>query len=96
MAKTPMKKEADKPERQHRASYARDKLNGGWLVRVEGPNAGKFAGREVPVLQFKTNKEQAETLKGLIWKGMDEETGKPVALYAFEPKPKEELSEAEF
>jgi hypothetical protein len=26
----------------------------------------------------------------MIWSGTDEKTGKPVALYGFEPKPREE------
>lgn len=73
---------------QHRATYARDKKKGGYLIRVEGPHAGKFAGREVPVSR-KDGSSDPETLTDLIWSGIDDESGKPVALYGFTPKPKE-------
>lgn len=75
-------------KRVHRATYSRDKRKGGYLVRVEGPFAAKFAGREVPVTK-KDNSESSEKLTELIWSGPDEETGIPVALYAFEAKPRE-------
>ena len=76
-------------KRMHKATYAKDKRKGGYLIRVEGPNAYAFAGREVPVT-LKTGDEQTETLSELIWSGKDQETGKPVALYTFEAKPREE------
>lgn len=81
--------------RSHKATYARDKKNGGWLVRVIGPNANAFAGREVPV-SVNNGGEHTEKLKRLIWTGVDTGfddnpgTGKPAALYSFEQKPKEE------
>ena len=80
--------------RKHRATYARDNRNGGYLIRVEGPSAAKFAGRDVPVT-LRDGGEQPEKLKGLIWSGNDKENGKPVALYSFEPKPREQ-EEVEF
>ncbi len=76
-------------ERKHRATYATDKRNGGYLVRVQGPYPEKFAGREVPVM-LKSGKEQTEKLSRLIWTGADTETGDKVALYKFEPRPREE------
>jgi hypothetical protein len=76
-------------KRQHLATYSRDKKKGGWMIRVEGPTPNMFAGREVPVL-MKDRSEQMETLDALIWFGTDEESGKPVALYSFTPKPREE------
>lgn len=79
-------KEAAK--RKHRATYAADKRNGGWLIRVAGPTPEKFAGREVPVT-MKGGDEHSETLQRLIWKGNDQETGEPVALYTFKAKPKD-------
>lgn len=79
----------------HRATYARDKKKGGYLVRVEGPHAAKFAGREVPVTR-KDGSSDPETLDGLIWSGIDEESGKPVALYSFVAKPKEQDDEIPF
>lgn len=83
-----------KQKRAHRATYSRDNRNGGYLIRVEGPQANKFAGREVPVTR-RDNTEEMEKLTGLIWSGSDKESGNPVALYSFEAKPRE-TSEAEF
>jgi hypothetical protein len=74
------------PKRQHRATFSRDKRQGGYLVRVEGPNANRFAGREVPVT-MRSGDEKTITLEGVIWTGTDKETGQPVALYTFEPEP---------
>ena len=84
-----------KGERKHKASYGRDKLKGGYIIRVEGPNASAFAGRQVPVTKL-DGSESVETLSTLIWTGNDEKTGRPVALYHFEPKPREELDEITF
>lgn len=81
-----------KPQRAHKATYARDKRKGGYLIRVEGPNAARFAGREVPVTRM-DNSESTEKLAGLIWVGVDQKTGKPVALYAFEQKPKQQTED---
>jgi len=87
-----MSKEAAK--RNHRATYSTDKRNGGYLVRVEGPNASAFVGREVPVIT-KDGQEHMETLERLIWTGIDTESGKPVSLYKFVSKPREKV-QAEF
>ena len=81
-------------KRAHKATYATDKRNGGYLIRVAGPQASKFAGREVPVT-LKNDTEHTEKLTTLVWAGKDTETGQPVALYRFEPKPREEV-DAEF
>lgn len=83
---------AEAPKRSHKATYARDKRKGGYLIRVIGPNAAAFAGREVPVIR-KDDSETMEKLDGLIWSGTDEETGKPVALYSFEARPKDDLND---
>lgn len=78
------------PARLHRATYARDKRNpGGYLIRVIGPTAAAFAGRTVPVTR-KDDTESLEKLTVAVWAGTDEETGRPVALYHFEQKPREE------
>jgi hypothetical protein len=76
---------AEKTERQHRATYARDRKKGGYLVRVEGPYANRFSARKVPVTRKDTT-EHEEELDQLIWSGKDKETGKPVALYTFIPQ----------
>jgi hypothetical protein len=89
------KARAEMGTRQHRATYGADKKAGGWLIRVEGPNAEKFAGREVPV-ETKAGEEHPEKLTRLIWTGPDQETGVKVALYKFEPKPREAEDEATF
>lgn len=83
---------AEAPKRSHKATYARDKRKGGYLIRVIGPQAAAFAGREVPVIR-KDDSETMEKLDGLIWSGTDEETGKPVALYSFEARPKDDLND---
>ncbi len=93
------KADAPAPKRQHRATYARDKRKGGYLIRVQGPHAGEFAGRTVPVVT-KSGDEKMEQLDGLIWTGTDDGevsgyTG-PCALYSFVPKPREELEELPF
>lgn len=76
-------------KRKHKATYATDKKAGGYLIRVAGPNADKFAGREVPVTT-KDGSEHTEKLSRLIWTGVDQESGEKVALYKFEAKPKED------
>ena len=76
------------PKARHVATYATDKRKGGYLVRVEGPDAAMFAGREVPVT-VRSGTMHHERLDRLIWSGTDAETGKPVALYSFLSKPRE-------
>ena len=75
--------------RLHKATYASDKKKGGYLVRVEGPHAEKFVGRSVPVTTM-AGRESMEELVKLLWTGADEKTGKPVALYTFKARPKDE------
>ncbi len=82
-------------KRKHRATYATDKRNGGYLIRVAGPDAEKFAGRGVPVT-MKSGDEHEEKLERLIWTGADTESGEKVALYKFEAKPREKTKESEF
>lgn len=80
----------EKGKRSHKATYARDKRKpGAYLVRVEGPHAAVFAGREVPVTR-KDDSESVETLTVAVWAGIDEESGNPVALYRFAAKPRDE------
>jgi len=81
--------------RTHRATYATDKRQGGYLVRVAGPHSNGFVGREVPVT-LKDGSEQTETLERLIWTGKDKETGEPVSLYKFKAKPRAAQEEIEF
>ena len=76
-------------KREHKATYAKDKRNGGYLIRVIGPHANMFAGREVPVVR-KDDSETMETLESVIWAGTDEETGRPVALYKFLAKQRDD------
>lgn len=76
-------------KRSHKATYARDKLKGGYLVRVEGPHANMFSGKIVPVVK-RDDTESREALDAIVWFGKDEETGKPVALYTFTQKPRED------
>ena len=76
-------------KRAHKATYARDSKKGGYMIRVEGPHSNKFAGKEVPVTRM-DDSESVEKLSKLIWTGTDEKTGKPVTLYSFEPRPRDE------
>lgn len=85
----------DKPKRLHRATYATDKRKGGYLIRVQGPHAERFVGREVPVTTRRGD-ENTEKLMRLIWAGKDKDTGEPVALYAFEPRPRGDTEQVEF
>ena len=82
-------------ERKHRATYATDKRAGGYLIRVIGPHAEVFSGREVPV-NTRGGDEHTEKLIRLVWTGKDPETGEKVALYKFESRPREEQDEIPF
>ena len=84
---------AKKPS--HRATYSRDNKQGGWNVRVVGPQANMFAGREVPVT-MKDGSTHMEKLDKLLWTGTDKDTGQPVAVYSFVAKPKEDQDEIPF
>lgn len=86
MAAEPKKKAGG---HEHKATYARDKRKGGWMIRVQGPHSNRFAGRTVPVTML-DNSMHEENLDKLIWTGKDQQTGDNVTLYTFKPKPKEE------
>ena len=75
-------------KRSHRATYASDKRTGGYNIRVTGPQANRFAGRDVPVTT-KNGEEHTEKLVKLLWTGTDQESGQPVALYTFQSRPKD-------
>ena len=81
-------------KRQHKATWARDNRNGGYLVRVEGPYANRFARRQVPVTK-RDGTESTEQLLDLIWSGQDQQTSAHVALYGYEPHAPDQ-EEAEF
>lgn len=83
---------SDPTKRKHKATYATDKRTGGYLVRVAGPTAERFAGRTVPV-NTKAGAEHLEKLARLIWTGTDKETGEKVALYKFESKPRDDAEQ---
>lgn len=74
-------------ERRHRATFATDNRKGGYMIRVEGPDASKFAKKQVPVTRY-DGTETVETLQGMIWSGLDIESGKPIALYKFVAHPR--------
>src|SRR5271166_4193047 len=84
---TPVSAETPR-KRQHKATYATDRRKGGYIVRVAGPSAGMFSGREVPVTT-KAGDEHVERLTKVLWSGKDSESGENVALYAFEAKPRD-------
>jgi len=43
-------KDKAKAKRTHKASYATDKKKGGYLIRVVGPYAERFAGRTLSIV----------------------------------------------
>lgn len=92
---------AKKNGREHKASFAKDSRNGGYNIRVQGPNANRFAGREVPVTR-KDGSESIETLSDLFWSGVDwdeetqQGTREPIALYHFIQKPKADDTPVDF
>lgn len=92
MTNTNDKQGQERKAGQHKATYARDKRKGGYLIRVAGPFAERFAGREVPVTR-KDDSTNTEKLLELVWTGPDKESGKPVALYSFEPRPRDEVED---
>jgi hypothetical protein len=96
VAETKVKTPVEKSEKaQHKATYATDKRTGGYLIRVSGPNAARFTGRDVPV-DTKAGKRTVEKLERLIWSGPDKETGEPVALYKFVARPRDDQDEVQF
>lgn len=88
-------KKPEAPKRVHKATYATDKRNGGYMIRVAGPYPEKFVGREVPVIT-KAGTEHVEKLVRLVWTGADRESGEKVALYKFEPRPREDPEQLAF
>jgi hypothetical protein len=90
-----MTDETQNQKRSHKATYARDKKKGGYNIRVQGPRASDFAGRDVPVTTM-SNDEHIEKLDKLLWSGKDQETGANVALYSFVSKPRELEDEIPF
>lgn len=90
-----MAKDTEAPARQHRATYARDKKTGGYLIRIAGPSANQFAGMQVPVTTL-SGEEHVEQLRNLVWSGVDTgefggKKGEPVALYQFASQPREKV-----
>lgn len=76
--------------RAHTASYS--KIKGEhfkWFIRVVGPKAEAFSGREIPV-STKSGEEHSEKLTKMIWNGEDRQTGENVAIYEFLAKPRVE------
>jgi hypothetical protein len=85
---------------QHIATYASDKRKGGYMVRIVGPHANAFAGREVPITR-RDGTASKEILERLTWSGPDTDkegnpTGKNAALYTFKAKPRNEDDEIPF
>lgn len=94
---------APKNKGGHRATYARDKRHGGYIIRVTGPTPEKFAGRDVPV-ERSDHSVGTEKLTTLITSGIQDAKsaqfggvpGEPYALYHFAPRPREEVEEVPF
>lgn len=84
-----------KDGRRHRATYAKDKYERGYNIRVVGPDAWKMGRRWLPVTRMDGSEAMEFTLERL-WKGTDDETGQPVALFALYKQPRETLDEIPF
>lgn len=97
-----MTKEA--AERQHVATFSFNQRAQQYNVRVVGPHADKFAGREIPVSRL-NKPDSIEKLTRMLKSGIDEgkvvpeNKGKMYALYSFVQKPRaveEEEQEIKF
>lgn len=84
-----------KDGRSHRASYAKDRVKGGYNVRIVGPSAPKLGNRWVPVTRV-DGSENMEYVRDIIWSGTDDDTGQPVALFEMWKAPKDEQDEIPF
>lgn len=93
------KETSESTKGKHQATYARDNRTGKYLVRVTGPHSNKFVKREVPVTRL-DGSTSTELLTKVIWNGVNDDPEKgrvgPVTLYAFEPRPQDEIEEIEF
>jgi hypothetical protein len=77
-----------KDGRTHKATWAKDKYERGYNIRVIGANAWKMGNRWLPVTRMDES-ESMEFAMERIWKGVDDDTGKPVALFAAYRKPRQ-------
>lgn len=90
-----------KDGRTHKATYAKDRKEGGYNLRVIGPHAKKMGRRWLPVTRF-DGSENMEYALDIIWSGTDDGTedrpgtGLPVALFSMWKAPKEEQDEIPF
>jgi len=96
MAKKEETATAEGAKRTHKASYAKDKRQGGYLIRVQGPKSNMFVGRTVPVSKKDSTDEDQIELIEIVWSGKDDDTGAPVTLYKFKPKLKEDRDSIPF
>lgn len=95
--------------RAHKATFAKDNRNPGkYNIRIEGPSAGKFSTREVPVV-MKNGDEKMVKLLDCFWcephsertddEGNVIEAARPgvmVALYHFKPEQKQAEPDVDF
>lgn len=100
MAKEPKERKAKTPEeprpavvppvgeREHRATYSKDKMHGGYNIRIVGPKANRFANRTGIPVTLKDGSEKSDDCGDLLFTGTDDDTGKPYAVYKKVPKEK--------
>ncbi len=84
-----------KDGRNHRASYAKDKMKGGYNIRVVGPSALKMGHRWLPVTRV-DGSENMEFTMDIVYSGKDDDTGQPLALFTMWKAPKETEDEIPF
>ena len=77
-----------KDGRRHKATFAKDKYERGYNIRVEGPRAHEFAQKWVPVTRI-DGSETMEFCLERLWKGTSDDSGQPVALFSLYKKPRD-------
>lgn len=81
--------------RSHRATFSRDKYEGGYNVKVVGPAAKRMEGRWVPVTK-KDDSEEMRYLLRLVFGGTDDDTGQPMAIYKCWAEPRKDADAIPF
>ena len=85
----PEPKLPSKDGRKHKATFAKDKYERGYNVRIVGPRAAEFSQKWVPVTRMDGG-ESMEFCLERLWKGMDDDTKQPVALFSLYKKPRDQ------
>lgn len=74
--------------KHHEATFAFDRRTRGYVIRVVGPSATSFPGRDIPVKR-RDGTTTTEKLGRVLWNGTDKTTGETIAIYSFVSRPKD-------